>query len=645
MIIKAALKFLSQLQQKFLPQDFILRHRVVIITVLQCHVVLASYTLALFLRFDFQIPENYVSIFWKTLPLLLAIRLLAYDFYKLNSGWWSYASMYDLLNIVKAVGAGSLLFLITIVFIYGTIGYPRSVFIIEPILNFIFIGGLRFGVRWIKEESSKPSPMQATRILIAGAGQAGAMLLKEIRMNSHLGIHVIGLIDDDPLKKNAYIQGVQVIGNCSDIPRLTEKYNVDEIFFAIPSAPYKKIAATIQTIKQRGSIVRVLPGLSELIANKGFIGQLRDISNDELLSRPILKFRREKDITLLKNEIKNKTVLITGAGGSIGSELARQTAALNPSSLILYERNENNLFYLELEIKKSFPDCRLIPILGDVLNRHKLNDTIAAHKVNLIYHAAAYKHVPMMEREPFEAVRNNILGTKLLVESAVAHNVDKFVFISTDKAVNPANIMGITKRICEMLIQRLAGTGRKFVAVRFGNVIGSNGSVIPTFKQQIAAGGPVTVTHPEASRYFMTIPEAVQLVMTAGTIGQGGEIFLLDMGTPVRILDLANKLILSSGLTPGRDIDIVFTGLRPGEKLHEELYWEGEGIIPTSNKKITMLQPNGFDREYFSTRIAILEKVAGEKDRQKLEKALFSFFPDYFEGRQDERKAGSLELV
>jgi FlaA1/EpsC-like NDP-sugar epimerase len=264
-----------------------------------------------------------------------------------------------------------------------------------------------------------------------------------------------------------------------------------------------------------------------------------------------------------------------------------------------------------------------------VLDRNKVTDIIADHKVNLIYHAAAYKHVPMMEREPFEAVRNNILGTKSIVESAVTHNVDKFVFISTDKAVNPANIMGISKRICEMILQSLTSTGKKFVSVRFGNVIGSNGSVIPTFKQQIASGGPVTVTHPETSRYFMTIPEAVQLVMTAGAMGQGGEIFLLDMGTPVRILDLANKLILSSGLTPGKDIDIVFTGLRPGEKLHEELYWEGEGIIPTSNKKITMLQPNGFNRQFFSTQMAILEKVAGEKDRQMLEKVLFSFFPEY----------------
>lgn len=631
MIIKAALNFLRRLQQRFLPRDFILRHRVIVITVLHCHVVLASYALALCLRFDFQMPENYISMFWKTLPLLVVIRLLLYDFYKLNSGWWSFAGMHDLLNIIKAVGAGSVLFLIAIVFIYGTIGYPRSVFIIEPILNFIFIGGLRFGVRWIKETSSKTPPVSATRVLIVGAGQAGALLLREIRVTPQLGTHVVGLIDDDPLKKNAYIQGIQVLGSCADIPYLTQKYNIDEVLFAIPSAPYKKIASIIQTIQQTGIAVRVLPGLSELIANKNFIGQLRDVSYDELLSRPILKFRREKDLSLLKNEIGNKSVMITGAGGSIGSELARQAAALNPRSLILYERNENNLFYLELEIKKRFPECRQIPVLGDILDRSRLADIISFHKVNLIYHAAAYKHVPMMEREAFEAVRNNILGTKLIVDTAIAHNVDKFVFISTDKAVNPANIMGITKRICEMIIQNLCVTerDRKFVAVRFGNVIGSNGSVIPTFKEQIASGGPVTVTHPEASRYFMTIPEAVQLVMTAGALGQGGEIFLLDMGVPVRILDLANKLILSSGLKPGKDIDIVFTGLRPGEKLHEELYWEGEGIKPTSNKKITMLQPNGFDAQYFSTQMALLEKAAGEKDRQRLNDVLFSFFPEY----------------
>jgi FlaA1/EpsC-like NDP-sugar epimerase len=642
MIIKAILSFFARLQKWLFRNDIILRYRVSLITLFQCLLVLASYAFALSLRFDFQIPENYTALFWKSLPFLLVSRLLTYDFYKLNSGWWSYASMYDLVNITKAVGAGSILFLIAIVFVYGMTGYPRSVIIIEAITNLVFMAGLRFGIRWAKEAFNKNPPTRASRVLIVGAGKAGSRLLNEIRTNPQLGIHVIGLIDDDPLKTYAYVQGVQVLGSCADILHLVKKHNVDEILFAIPSAPFKKIAATIQTIRQCGVTVKVLPGLSELMSNKCCIDELRDVHNEELLGRPILKFRRAKDLSLLRNEIENKTVLITGSGGSIGSELVRQAAKLNPRALILYERNENNLFYLEQEIKMKFPDCKLIPVLGDVLDRNKLTNILAIHNVNLIYHAAAYKHVPMMEREPFEAVRNNIFGTKLIVESAVAHSVDKFIFVSTDKAVNPVNIMGITKRICEMIVQSLSYSGKKFIAVRFGNVIGSNGSVIPTFKQQIASGGPVTITHPETSRYFMTIPEAVQLLMTAGAMGQGGEIFLLDMGTPIKVLDLARKLIVLSGLTPDKDIEIVFTGLRPGEKLHEELYWEGEGIVPTSNKKITMLRSNGFDAQFFATQMAILAKIAGETDEQKLKEVLLSFFPEHPADKQYKHQADFL---
>ncbi len=306
------------------------------------------------------------------------------------------------------------------------------------------------------------------------------------------------------------------------------------------------------------------PGISELISKSNLFGQLRDFSYESLLHRPLLNFRREKDLLQLKHEIVNKIILITGAGGSIGSELSHQTAKLNPQLLILFEQNENNLFHIELEIKKKFPDCKLLPVLGNVNNKQKLHDLFSMHKINLIYHAAAYKHVPMMEREPQEAIRNNIMGTKTLTETAIFYHVDKFVLISTDKAVNPSNIMGTTKRIGEMILQGLSGNGTKFISVRFGNVIGSNGSVIPVFKKQILSGGPITVTHPEVSRYFMAISEAVQLVMTAGAMGEGGEIFLLDMGTPIKIVDLAHKLIEQLGLTPGKDIEIRVHGTAAG---------------------------------------------------------------------------------
>lgn len=407
-----------------------------------------------------------------------------------------------------------------------------------------------------------------------------------------------------------------MLGNSQALPNLIPKYRIDEVVVAIPSAPYKDIMRIARVVSDANISVKVLPGLDKLIEGGQYLGQLNDIPIDQLIGRKVVKFSRETDRKQIEGELKDKVIMITGAGGSIGSEICMQVMEYGPRTLIAYERHENSLFEIELEIRKEFPRRHFVPVVGDIRDSAKLAKILREHPVDLIYHAAAYKHVPMMEREVVEAAKNNIFGTLALVENAIRNNIAKFILISTDKAVNPTSIMGTTKRIAELILQAYNGSTTKLISVRFGNVLESNGSVIPLFRKQIAKGEAVTVTHKDVSRYFMSIPEAVQLVLTAGAMGEGGEIFLLDMGEPVKILTLAKKLIRQAGLEPDRDIEIVFTGLRNGEKLHEELYWVGEGIIPTTNKKIMMLKPNGgMDRAAFSDKLMALRELTELDDR------------------------------
>jgi len=600
------------------------------ITVIQILIVCAGYWSAFLLRFDFQIPPDKQVILFKTLPLLLVCRLSAYFLFRLNSGWWRFVSMQDLMNITKAIVLGTVLFLAGLVFVYslGTNPFPRSLIISEALINFVLIGGIRFGVRWFREVFMKTKIKQRKYVLIVGAGKAGTQLLREIRINPIMGIDVVGFIDDDPFKKNIYFQGVKVLGACKDIPTLVKDLDIDEIFLSIPSAGYKTVTSIMDAIKRCGIPVKTLPSMAELIDKNGLWKQLRNVETNELLGRPVLKFRREKDIQLLANEIENMVVMVTGAGGSIGSELCRQIAQRKPKLLVLYERSETPLYLLELELKRKFPQCTLLSIIGDISNEEKLNKVMVCFKINLIYHAAAYKHVPMMERDPIEAIRNNILAVRKIAQVAKKNNVEKFIYISTDKAVNPTSIMGATKRVGELIMQALDGNKTKFIAVRFGNVIGSNGSVIPLFKEQIEHGGPITITHPETSRYFMAISEAVQLVMSAAAMGEGGEIFLLDMGEPIKISDMATKLIKSSGLKPGKDIEIKYIGLRPGEKLHEELYWLGENIVQTPNKKITMLKTTTVTKECLFSQISSLEKLVQANSNKKLLDILKNLIPE-----------------
>ncbi|MEC4686303.1 MAG: nucleoside-diphosphate sugar epimerase/dehydratase [Nitrospirota bacterium] len=609
-------------------KKLLMQYRTSFILLFQMMVAVLSYLVAFYLRFEFTMPPEYFQMFYETLPLLLGCRMIAYYVYKIHTGSWLFVSMSDLVDTLKAVLLGSVLFVITMVFIYGLDEFPRSVFILEALFNLMFLGGSRFTIRYSYEFKQRAMPKIRKYALIAGAGRAGVLMLKEIRSNPGMGLQVLGFVDDNPYKKGTNIQGIPVLGSVEDIPGLAKRLGIDEVIIAIPSSGYKNLVRITEIVRSAGVETRILPSLAKLIQDDIATNKLRDVSYDDLLGRDVLKFRRESDYKLLEEEIGEKSILVTGAGGSIGSELCRQVAHFRPRMLILYERHENSLYDLEIELRKKFPDQQILPVIGDILDSEKLSAILRANKVDLIYHAAAYKHVPMMEREPLEAVRNNILGTLNVARLAVKANVNKFVFISTDKAVNPANVMGATKRVSELVVQGLNGDKVKFIAVRFGNVIGSNGSAIPLFKKQIAEGGPITVTHPDITRYFMAIPEAVQLVMTAGAMGKGGEIFLLDMGKPVKIIDLARDLIRRSGLQPGKDIDIVFTGLRPGEKLYEELYWEGEGIIPTDNKKITMLKPNGQGCNGIFQRIKVLEEHIVRSDMEGALRLLKEMVPE-----------------
>ena len=596
-----------------LADNRMLRFRLPLILSFQAVVACLSYLGAFLLRFDFSLPPDQLALFYLAFPLTLCSRMAGYLYYRTYSNSWGFAGMRELTDDIKATLLGSVSFILIMVFTLGSEGFPRSILVLEPVLSLMLLGAGKFIFRYRFHSPHSLDSRNVKHTLIVGAGRAGVSILNEIQNNPGLASRVIGFVDDNPYKKGTTIQGVSVLGDSKDIPELARRHDLDEIIIAIPSAGHKEIMRIRSLCDRTDTKTMVLPTLSEL-RDQQFTSQLRDVSYDDLLGRKAIRFCREADRKLLEGEIRDKTVLVTGAGGSIGSELCRQVSQHRPRLLILLERHENSLYDLELDLRKEFPDQAFLPVVGDILDVAKIEGLFDANRINLVYHAAAYKHVPMMEREPVEAIQNNVFGTLGLARLARTHGVEKFVLISTDKAVRPANIMGTTKRVAELIMKAMLGEGTKFVAVRFGNVLGSSGSVIPVFRKQIANGGPVTVTHSETTRYFMSIPEAVQLVMIAGTLGEGGEIFLLDMGEPVKIVDLARRLITLSGLQAGKDVEIVFTGLRPGEKLHEELYWQGEGIVPTENKKITMWKPNGLDTETLFSQLNDLEKSIQEND-------------------------------
>lgn len=588
--------------------------------------------LALFISFLLRFNGDVFSYLDFTYFLILTlIGFIVLYFSDLYNRIWQYASIGELLLIFKVSMLINLL-LVFYIFIFRS-SFPRSVLLINLMTDIFLLGALRFGLRLLKDYSVNNNLLvPRTRVLIIGAGDAGEIIIREMNKHPELGKKIIGLIDDDPGKTNLEMHGLKVLGNRYDIPKVIEKYAVDEVIIAMPSAPGKDIKEIYNLSVQSNVKVMIVPGVYELINGNVNLSQIREVKVEDLLGREQVKL----DIKKIARDVEGRTILVTGAGGSIGSELCRQIARFNPWRLLMLDNYENNLYYLDLELKKKYPGIEIIPIIGCIRDKERLDNLFARYRPDLVFHAAAHKHVPLMEYNPGEAVKNNIFGTRNLLEVADRYHVDKFVLISTDKAVNPTNVMGATKRVAEMLVQAMnKRSGTRFMAVRFGNVLGSNGSVIPLFQKQIAAGGPVTVTHEEVTRYFMTIPEAVQLVIQAAALGKGGEVFVLDMGEPVKIIDLAKDLIKLSGLKLGEDIDIIITGLRPGEKLYEEILHDSENNIRTEHERIFITRLEEIDDSALREALDSLWLESFKDNSLAIVRLLMELVDTYKPNRQD----------
>ncbi|MBW6508321.1 MAG: polysaccharide biosynthesis protein [Desulfuromonadales bacterium] len=610
------------------------RYRLVITFVLTALIIMASLLLAYTVRFDLTIPSLYHGRIAELIPAVVVIKLTTFWFFGAFRGWWRYVSMPDLVQIVKANLLGSLIFVVYAVLVYRLNLIPRSVLVLDGIFCFLMVGGVRFATRIIREsyrpwrqaKNSDQTKHQTKQVLVVGAGDAGQMIVREIRQNQELNIDLVGFVDDDPAKRYAHFQGLKVLGNQGDLEHLLGRHLIDEIIIAIPSATGREIRSIVNRCQKYQCQFKVLPGVGELIDGRVTVQQIRQIDLNDLLGREPISL----DCKNIQNYIEGKRVLVTGAGGSIGSEICRQVMRFNPAKLILFENGETPLFMIEQELAKAHQHVPIVPVIGDVRNRSRVNVIFDQQQPQVVFHAAAYKHVPLMEANPAEAVNNNVQGTVLLADASDYYGVEKFVMVSTDKAVRPTNVMGTTKRIAEMYVQSLNNRSKtRFVTTRFGNVLGSNGSVIPTFQQQIEAGGPVTVTHPEVTRFFMTIPEATQLVLQAGSMGQGGEIYLFDMGEPVKITTLAEEMIRLSGLVPYEDVDIVYVGLRPGEKLYEELLLDDEGVLPTPHRKICIAQSVTPPHQQLVEQIAALVASAKILDFKAVGVGLKQLVPEY----------------
>ena len=568
--------------------------------------VVASSLLALFIRYEGNyaaIPSKYVVKSLQYIPVIIIVTAIVFYWFRLYSSLWTYAGAPELINITFAC-ALSALTQMTVMVLFG-VQMPRSYYILYGVALWMLVFLSRFSYRGIRTLIKRQESGAATsKVMIVGAGAAGNLLVKEIRNSDHVSKRVVCIVDDDRSKEGSYLHGVKVMGNRQNIQELVKQYHIDEIIIAMPSAPAKEIKEILDVCKETGCDLKRLPGVYQLVNGEVGISKLKEVDVNDLLGREPVKV----DLSAIMDYVAGKVVLVTGGGGSIGSEICRQVAGHNPKMLVLVDIYENTTYDIQNELKNRFPDLNLVVLIASVRNTKRMDMIFETYRPDIVYHAAAHKHVPLMEDSPNEAVKNNVLGTWKVVQAADKWKVKRFVMISTDKAVNPTNIMGATKRICEMIIQTYNSRSQtEFVAVRFGNVLGSNGSVIPLFKRQIEQGGPVTVTHPDIIRYFMTIPEAVSLVLQAGAYAKGGEIFVLDMGEPVKIADLARNLILLSGHKPGEDIQIIYTGLRPGEKLYEEMLMHEEGLQDTENKLIHIGKPIKMDEDHFMMQLENLK--------------------------------------
>ena len=578
------------------------------------------------LRFDFAIPPAEAELFKECLLVVLVVKPLVFISIGFYQSMWRYASLQDAIEIFKGVTFSSVLAVFAILFLRQFAPIPRSIFVLDWFLLFALMAASRLVWRVYRESYNVSRSCDGPRTLIIGAGEAGSLLLKEIRRHPHTAYNVIGFVDDDPYKRGLKLHGVPILGATKQLKALIRTNEIEDVIIAMPSASGKVIRAVVDSCKNANVTFKTLPSIGNLIDGSLSISQIKKVEIEDLLGREPVVLDREQ----IGGYLTGKRVMVTGAAGSIGSEICRQVALFGPEKLILFDQAETPLYEIEKELVFCFPKLRILPILADVRDRDKVEAAFEEFAPEVVFHAAAYKHVPMMEYNPAQAVLNNVFGSKNVADAAHRFQVRNFVMISTDKAVNPTNVMGATKRAAEVYIQALSRTSAtKFTTVRFGNVLGSNGSVIPLFKEQIARGGPVTVTDKRVIRYFMTIPEATQLVLQAGSMGSGSEILVLDMGEPVRIVDLAEELIKLSGLTPYEDIDIVFTGLRPGEKLFEELLIDGEGIMSTAHDKIKVLAPVQIDMGPIKVELKLLYDAARANSVNVLVESLKFMVPEF----------------
>lgn len=589
-------------------------------------IILAS-GLSILLRFNLTYKEvevEYAEMVWSFLPITIILTIIVFSIFKLYNSVWSFAGITEVRNIVSACFITTLLQAV-LLYALGNNMFRSFHFLYFGIFTATTICS-RFLYRLIRRLIRiRVRKENAQNTMIIGAGDAANLLIKEL-LNSECSNSVIKcVIDDNPNKLGKYIHGIKIVGNRDSIPFFAEKFDIDEIIIAIPSAKRVEIKNITNICKELKCNLKILPGVYQLVNGEVNVSKLRKVDVEDLLGREPIKV----DIESIMGYVQDKVVLVTGGGGSIGSELCRQLAQHQPKQLIIFDIYENNAYDIKQELNRKFPDLDLVVLIGSVRNTNRINSVFEKYHPNIVYHAAAHKHVPLMEDSPNEAIKNNVFGTLKTVKAADKYGTERFVMISTDKAVNPTNIMGASKRICEMIIQTYNKKSKTdYVAVRFGNVLGSNGSVIPLFKNQIAAGGPVTVTHPDIIRYFMTIPEAVSLVLQAGTLAKGGEIFVLDMGEPVKILDLAKNLIRLSGYVPNEDIMIEFTGLRPGEKLFEELLMAEEGMQETDNKLIHIGKPIELDEEKLFQQLKALDK-ATKQETKEVRRMIKEIVPTY----------------
>ena len=605
------------------------------IGLLHMAIIVVSLGIADLLQFDFSLSGEEISLFKRALLVAIPVKMLAFALARLNRRWWwQFVDLRDLNPLFIANAAGSLAFG-SITELWTGPDFALSIYFIDFLLCFMLTAAARFSVRLYNERViTGRATNDGKHILIYGAGEAGAMLVREIRANTRLRFHIIGFLDDDPRKTGAELHGIPVLGTGADVSRIVEQQEangrrIEEIIVAMPSATGHQMEEALGNCRAAGLPCKTLPGLGELLSGKVLSSQIRSISVNDLLGREPVRL----DESSIRAAIADRTVLVTGAGGSIGSELCRQVAGFGPRRLVALDQAESELFKIDLELRAKFPSLDLAAEMGDIRDAARVEAVMRQHDVHTVFHAAAYKHVPMMEAHVLEAVKNNIFGTRNVVQAAVRNGVSNFLMISSDKAVNPTSVMGVTKRVAELIVSGMpgnrTGNGTRFVSVRFGNVLGSNGSVVPIFQSQIAAGGPVTVTHPDARRYFMTIREAVQLVLQASTMGSGSEIFVLDMGEPIRIADLARNMIRLSGLVPDQDIEIRYMGMRPGEKIFEEITTQGEHVLPTYHAKIKIFEGPRVSRVVLEQWMNDLQRLLGTGGHSAIVEHFTRMVPEY----------------